>query len=126
MTLTPNPPDLLPELEEPAATVVVPLADVTDPGVIRLTGHGATVTAEALRAELVLAADTAASTSIDASELLSVGQAVLQLLIAAREDALQNDHPFEFIGASAAFSERVIGCQLAEVIGLSAGKEMSL
>lgn len=126
MALTPNLPDLSPELEGAAAATVGPLADLPDPGVIRLTGHASTVTAEALRAELVLAADSAASTAIDASELLSVGQAVLQLLIAAREDALQHDHPFDFTGASAAFSERVIGCQLAEVIGLSAGKEMSL
>jgi anti-anti-sigma regulatory factor len=113
MTLTLNPPDTSPESE-------------ADPGVIRLTGHGTTVTAGDLRAELVHAADCAPATAIDASDLLSVGQAVLQLLIAAREDAVRNDHPFHFTGASAAFSERVLGCQLAESIGLSAGKEVSL
>lgn len=109
MTLTLNPPDTAPE-----------------PGVIRLTGHAATVTAEHLHAELVRAADGAATTAIDASELLSVGQAVLQLLIAAREDAVQHDHPFHFTAASAAFSDRVRDCQLAESIGLQAGKEISL
>ena len=99
---------------------------VPEPGVIRLTGHGSTVTAEDLRAELVLAADSGSMTSIDASELLSVGQAVLQLLIAARQDAALHNHPFHFTGASAAFAERVVGCQLAESIGLDAGKEGSL
>lgn len=120
MTLTPNPPEASEPQLEPVA-----VADSV-PGVIKLTGHATTVTAEGLRAELVLAAEGAATTAIDASELLSVGQAVLQLLIAAREDAVQHDHPFHFTGASAAFSERVLGCQLAESIGLTAGKEVSL
>lgn len=123
MTLTLNPPDTSPEPELPAGPVT---AVAAEPGMIRLTGHGTTVTAGELCAELVLAADSAPTTAIDASELLSVGQAVLQLLIAAREDAVQNDHPFHFTGVSAAFSERVLGCQLAESIGLVAGKEISL
>lgn len=113
MTLTLNQPDPLPEAD-------------ADPGMIRLTGHGTTVTAENLRTGLVLAADCAEATEIDASEMLSVGQAVLQLLIAARNDAVLRDHPFHFTGASAAFSERVIGCRLAESIGLRAGKDISL
>ena len=126
MTLTPNPPDLAIATDGTEAAAVVPSMAATDPGTIVLTGHATTVTAEAIRAELMLAADCASATAIDASELLSVGQAVLQLLIAAREDALQNDHLFHFTGASAAFSERVVGCQLAEAIGLEAGKEVSL
>lgn len=105
MTLTPNPPE-------------------TDhvPGVIRLTGHGTTVTAEDLRSELVLASDCA-GTAIDASEMHSVGQAVLQVLVAARNDALLHAQPFHFTATSDAFAERVNRCQLAESIGMDAGKE---
>ncbi|CAN5518821.1 hypothetical protein BH10PSE14_BH10PSE14_24100 [soil metagenome] len=96
-----------------------------DPGVIRLVGHGSTVTAEDLRTQLVLASDLAESTAIDASETLSVGQAVLQLLIAARHEAGLRNQPFHFTGASVAFSDRVQGCQLADAIGLETGKDIS-
>ncbi|WP_277969514.1 hypothetical protein [Sphingomonas echinoides] len=113
MTLMLSPPD--PSLEVDA-----------EPGVIILTGHGTTVTADALRTQFVIASDCAATTAIDASEMLSVGQAVLQLLIAARRDAALNDHPYHFTAASAAFTERVLGCQLADAIGLDAGKDISL
>jgi anti-anti-sigma regulatory factor len=127
MTLTPSPPDLTPEvLPDLSASPDSGPDFLAEPGRIRLTGHGSTVTANDLRAELVSAADCAAGTSIDASELLSVGQAVLQLLIAARADATLHNHPFHFTGASTAFADRVIGCQLAETIGLNAGKEGSL
>ncbi len=105
MTLAPNQP-------EPAHV----------PGVIRLTGHGTTVTADDLRTELVLASDCA-GTAIDASEMQSVGQAVLQVLVAARNDALLHAQPFHFTATSDAFAERVTCCQLAESIGMDAGKE---
>ncbi|WP_033921502.1 STAS domain-containing protein [Sphingomonas sp. 37zxx] len=108
MTLTLSPPD--PDAE---------------PGVICLSGHGTTVTAVDLQAQLIAAADTVDGTAIDASSLLSVGQAVLQLLIAARQEAIEQDQDFRFVGVSDAFSERVSGCQLAEAIGLEAGKELS-
>lgn len=109
MTLTPSQPDLLPQ-----------------DGAICLSGHGTTVTAIDLRAQLVAAIDGSAATAIDASEMLSVGQAVLQLLMAARREATEQDHHLHFVGASAAFSERVMGCQLADAIGLDAGKDFSL
>ncbi len=109
MTLTPSPP-------EPA----------TDPGTITLIGHGSTVTAEELRSRLVAASDAAEGTAIDASELLSVGQAVLQLLIAARQEADLRNQRFHFTGASTEFSERVQGCQLADAIGLEIRKDVSL
>ena len=108
MTLTHSQPDPAPDL-----------------GTVRLTGHGSTVTAEELRTRLVLASDFAESTAIDASEMLSVGQAVLQLLIAARREAEPRNQRFAFTGASAAFSERVRGCQLADAIGLETGKDVS-
>ncbi len=107
MTLTPSPPE----------------SDHV-PGVIRLTGHGTTVTADDLRTELVLASDCA-GTVIDASELHSVGQAVLQVLVAARNDALLHAQPFRFAATSEAFAERVNSCRLADSIGMEAGKEIA-
>lgn len=96
------------------------------PGTICLAGHGTTVTAQDLRMRLVAASDLEKATAIDASELLSVGQAVLQLLIAAKRDAEKHDRRLNYTGASAAFSERVEGCQLANAIGLKTGKDVSL
>lgn len=106
MTLMPSQPDLAPDL-----------------GTIRLSGHATTVTAEDLQAQLVAAADFADGTSIDASDVLSVGQAVLQLLIAARTEATANGRDFGFVAASPAFSERVASCQLAQAIGLETRKD---
>lgn len=96
-----------------------------DFGAIRLTGHGTTVTAEDLRTQLVVAFDLCNATTIDASESLSVGQAVLQLLIAARNEATAIARDFSFVGASAAFSDRVMSCQLADAIGLEIAKDIS-
>lgn len=109
MTLTRSQPDAAPDGET-----------------IRLSGHATTVTAGDLQALLIGASDGRATTAIDAAELLSVGQAVLQLLIAARRDAIERDRGFRFVGASAAFSDRVESCQLADAIGLDAGKDLSL
>lgn len=107
MTLTPSQPNPAPDL-----------------GTICLTGHATTVTAEDLQAQLVAAADFSDGTSIDASELLSVGQAVLQLLIAARTEASANGRNLTIVGASPAFSERVASCQLAQAIGLETRKDV--
>jgi anti-anti-sigma regulatory factor len=85
---------------------------------LRLPVHGTTVTAEDLRVRLVLAADFDGETVIDASEVESVGQAVLQLLIAARAEAERNQQPFAIVSPSNAFVERVIACRLADAIGL--------
>jgi len=92
------------------------------PDVIRLTGHGTTETAEDLRGELLLASNCA-GTAIDASEMYSVGQAVLQVLVAARNDALLHDRPFHFTATSDAFADRVTCCLLAELIGTDARRE---
>jgi anti-anti-sigma regulatory factor len=90
--------------------------------VIRLTGHGTTATAEDLRSELVLAIG-GAGTVIDASEMHSVGQAVLQVLVAARNDALLHGRSFHFATTSDAFAERATRCQLTDLIGMDTGKE---
>ncbi|EIZ78696.1 hypothetical protein WSK_2744 [Novosphingobium sp. Rr 2-17] len=96
-----------------------------DSSTIRLSGHGTTIVAEDLLTQCVGASDLRDSTAIDASEALSVGQAVLQVLIAARREADARGHAYRFVSASAAFSDRVNSCQLADAIGLEIGKDVS-
>ncbi|MBO9713466.1 STAS domain-containing protein [Sphingomonas sp.] len=98
----------------------LPLPDAQE-GPLRLPVHGTTVTAEDLRVRLVMAADADGDFEVDASEVESVGQAVLQLLVAARAEAEANGQPFRILNPSAAFVDRVTRCQLAEAIGLQAG-----
>ncbi|MDG2533994.1 STAS domain-containing protein [Sphingomonas sp. HITSZ_GF] len=88
---------------------------------LRLPAHGTTVTAEDLRVRLVLAADLDDAIEIDASEVESVGQAVLQLLVAARNEAASNGQEFRIANPSPAFVDRVNRCQLAAAIGLETG-----
>ncbi|WP_380874053.1 hypothetical protein ACFB49_45500 [Sphingomonas sp. DBB INV C78] len=90
---------------------------------LRLPVHGSTVTAEDLRVRLVLAADFDGEMVIDADEVESVGQAVLQLLVAAKAEADQNGQAFAIINPSAAFVDRVNACRLADALGLSAHEE---
>lgn len=120
MTLTLSQPDptLDPSVSEPNA--------VPNFGNIRLHGHVTTVAAEDLRNQLIMAADHSVSTAIDATDVLSIGQAALQLLIAAKREATERDHDLHYTGASAAFRERVDTCQLADAIGLETGKDDSL
>lgn len=87
-------------------------------GVVSLACHATTHTAEDLHVRLVLAADGGGAIEIDASGVESVGQAVLQLLVAARAEAIRAAQPFAITRPSAAFVERVTACCLAEAIGL--------
>lgn len=87
-------------------------------GPIVLPAHGTTVTAEELRVRLVLAADYEDRTEIDASKVESVGQAVLQLLVAAHREAAQGGQSFAILSPSPAFVQRVTACRLAGAIGL--------
>ena len=102
----------------------LPLPDA-EPGLddrsLRLPAHGTTVTAEDLRVRLVLAADLDDTIEIDASEVESVGQAVLQLLVAARAEAASNGQLFRIANPSPAFVDRVNRCQLAAAVGLDTG-----
>ena len=91
-------------------------------GTIRLPPHGTTVAAEDMRVRLVMAADFEGRTDIDASEVESVGQAVLQLLVAAHRDAKQSGQPFRIHNPSAAFVQRVAASRLADAIGLETEK----
>ncbi|AJP72185.1 hypothetical protein TS85_10895 [Sphingomonas hengshuiensis] len=98
-----------------------PLPDVDEERMLRLPPHGTTVTANDLRARIVEAADIEDAIEIDASQVESVGQAVLQLLVAARADAEASGQPFTILNPSHAFVDRVTRCQLAGAIGLETG-----
>jgi anti-anti-sigma regulatory factor len=87
-------------------------------GPIRLPVHGTTVTAEDLRIRLVLSADFEGRTEVDASEVESVGQAVLQLLVAARREATEAGKPFSINNPSPAFVQRAVASRLADAIGV--------
>lgn len=106
MDQSPPPPEHMPDAEERA---------------LRLPAHGTTVTAEDLRVRLVLAADLDDAIEIDASEVESVGQAVLQLLVAARAEAIAGGQEFRIANPSPAFVERVNRCRLAPAIDLDIG-----
>lgn len=96
-----------------------------EPGIdraLRLPVHGTTATAEDLRVRLVLAFDFDEAIEVDASEVESVGQASLQLLVAARAEAQRNDHDFRIVNPSAAFVDRVTRCRLADALGLETGE----
>ncbi|MET1754339.1 STAS domain-containing protein [Novosphingobium sp. RD2P27] len=90
---------------------------------LSLPACGNTVAAEDLKVRLVLAADLDDEIRIDASQVESVGQCVLQLLVAARAEADDKALEFEITNPSAAFVERVSGCGLAETLGLEIGKD---
>ena len=94
----------------------------TDDRALRLPVHGTTVTAEELRVRLVLAADLDDEMEIDASEVESVGQAVLQLLVAGRTEAASANIPFRIANPSPAFVDRVSRCGLGGAIGLVTGE----
>lgn len=93
--------------------------DKNEIGLIRLPANGGTVAAEELRVRLVLAADVDGRIEIDASEVESVGQAVLQLLVAARAEAEANGQSYLILNPSPAFTDRVTACRLAAAVGLS-------
>lgn len=92
--------------------------DLEDRGLCVLPIQCNTVAAEDLRARLVLAADWSDHTRVDASAVESIGQAVLQLLTAARADSAANGRDFSIIDPSPSFIDRVNGCKLAAAIGL--------
>jgi anti-anti-sigma regulatory factor len=94
-----------------------PLDPETASSVIHLPSHATTVTAEDRLARLINAADDGATT-IDASASESIGQAALQVLLAARIEARDAGHEFHIIDPSPAFVERMEKCGLADAIGL--------
>ncbi|WP_213981707.1 STAS domain-containing protein [Sphingomonas sp. dw_22] len=99
----------------------LPDPEIGDDRSLRLPAHGTTVTAEDLRVRLVLAADLDDEIEVDASQVESVGQAVLQLLVAARAEAESTGQAFRIVNPSPAFTDRVNRCHLAAAIGLETG-----
>ena len=87
-------------------------------------GMGAAITLAFARegARLVLAADHEAAILIDAAETGSIGQAALQLLIAARHEADRMNIPFEIENAQEPLIKRIEALGLIEILGLT-GKE---
>ena len=82
---------------------------------VKLPAHCTTTVAAGLHASLLAGALT-----LDASEVESVGQAVLQLLVAARAEAGAD---FTIVDPSPAFVDRITNCRLAEAVGLSIEEE---
>jgi anti-anti-sigma regulatory factor len=85
---------------------------------LRLPANGTTIIAEDLRLRLVLSSDRDEEIVVDASEVEYIGQAVLQLLVAARAEAERSGKPFIIFNPSFAFSDRAIACRLAALLGL--------
>ncbi|WP_422058433.1 STAS domain-containing protein [Sphingomonas sp.] len=108
MTSQPNQPELAP----------------SPGGIIELPAHGVTVTAEELKVRLVLAADVGGDLVVDASAVESVGQAVLQLLLAARTEAEATGHRLIIQNPSPAFLARIEALGLSDRLGLSQTEEM--
>lgn len=88
-------------------------------GTIRLPANLTTVLAEDLRARLVLAADRDEEILIDAGDVESIGQAGLQLLIAARNEADRLGLPFAIDNLSDALATRLTALGLADALALS-------
>lgn len=99
------------------------VSDPAEDRSLRLPVHGTTVAAEDLKVRLVLAADLDDELRIDASQVESVGQCVLQLLVAARAEAERKSLEFEIVNPSPAFIDRVVGCGLAEMLSPDTRKD---
>lgn len=88
------------------------------PSPLKLPANATTASAESLRAQLIALLEGAGPFAIDASEVENVGQAVLQLIVAAQAEARAAGQLLEITNPSPAFCERVEQCQLSERIGL--------
>lgn len=90
-----------------------------------LPANAATTTAEELRNQLVCAAELGGATVIDASAVQTIGQAVLQLLVATRRSAVADGKPCDIIGASPALLAIASACCLAQELGFDTGKALA-
>lgn len=93
------------------------------PEPIRLPASGTLAAAEELQPLLVLAADRGDALHLDAAAVENVGQAMLQLLVAARRDAEAAGRAFTIAEPSTAFRERVSACRLEAALGLAPATE---
>lgn len=92
--------------------------DADGGGPIALPSHGSTVIAEDLRVRLVLASDVDGDVIVDGADVESIGQAVLQLLIAAKEEADRNGNAFTIANPSEALKQRIAACRLGAMFGI--------
>lgn len=95
-----------------------PVGPVSD-GRLHLPANVPTVMAEDLRAALVFAADHEEAIRIDASETTSIGQAALQLLVAARMEAERLHLTFAIEHARPELTARLATLGLADLLGLT-------
>jgi anti-anti-sigma regulatory factor len=93
----------------------MPLKPDSAADAVKLPAHCTTIAAIDLHVSLL-----AGTTTLDASEVESVGQAVIQLLAAARADAGDR---FAVINPSPAFVDRITACGLSEAVGLTLAEE---
>jgi anti-anti-sigma regulatory factor len=91
---------------------------------LRLPVHCLTTDAEDLRVRLVIAADQGDGIVVDATDTQTIGQAVLQLLVAARAEAVATGQAFVIDHLDPVLAARLGGFGLTEALGL--GKEFDL
>lgn len=106
-------------MDSPHKLLDGPMEGLEADGRLRLPPNVTTVMADDLRVGLVLAADHEAAILIDATEMVSIGQAALQLLIAARQEADRLNIPFEIEHAQAPLIARLDALGLAQMLGLT-------
>ena len=92
--------------------------DADAAGPVALPPHGSTVVAEDLRVRLVMACDGDGDIVVDGSEVESIGQAVLQLLIATREEADRNGDVLTIANPSRPLRQRLSACGLGAMFGI--------
>lgn len=105
-------------MDSPHKLLDGPMDGLEADGRLHLPPNLTTMMAEDLRAGLVLAADHEAAILIDASETVSIGQAALQLLIAASQEADRMKIPFAIENAQEPLIKRIEALGLAEMLGL--------
>lgn len=110
-------------MDSPQKLLDGPMDGLEADGRLRLPPNVTTVMAEDLRAGLVLAADHEAAILIDASETVSIGQAALQLLIAAKQEADRLNIPFAIENAQPALVARIGALGLGEMLSLGETEE---
>lgn len=85
---------------------------------IELPATLSTPACDALHRQLIEAAEADAPVEIDASAVETVGQAALQLLVAARREVVGRGGSFAIAAPSASFHEQVERCGIGPLIGL--------
>ena len=91
--------------------------------IVVLPARCVTVAAEDVHNQLVMASGLGSETIVDAGAVQTVGQAVLQLLLTARNDAAAQQRGFRFSAMSPAFVERVTAMCLATPLGIATKEE---